>query len=269
MLLRVKKIPIDLNKYKRKSATENDCSRFIDYDAEIEIDGRLAIVYRHRLQEDGLEEVRNSLTMVKYNVAHRTGGMTSTSRIFGYSPRNHVKSQPCRATSLAIENQIAHSNLCKTALIVEKIYSEINPQLYKKHKNETDQNLQDSWKMEGTCFTSGIANDCNPLQYHFDSGNYAGVWSGMIVFKKHISGGHLSIPELDLTIACGDKSLLLFDGQSLLHGVTPIRKVRPDGRRFSLVYYSLKQMWRCLDIDGEIDRLREVRTKTERKDRKD
>ena len=114
-------------------------------------------------------------------------------------------------------------------------------------------------------FTSGIINDNNPLLYHFDAGNYKGVYLAMFGFKKGIEGGFLSVPEIDLRFKIGNKSLTLFDGQGLIHGVTPIKKTHPDAKRYTIVYYSLQQMWNCKTPGTELEILRERRTSLERR----
>jgi len=55
----------------------------------------------------------------------------------------------------------------------------------------------------------------------------------------------------------------LFDGQSILHGVTPITKTSEDAVRFTVVYYSLKQMWSCESPGDEIQRMRMKRAEIE------
>jgi hypothetical protein len=56
----------------------------------------------------------------------------------------------------------------------------------------------------------------------------------------------------------------MFDGQSVLHGVTPITKTNPDAVRYSIVYYSLQQIWNCLPLSEEVARIRNLKTKRER-----
>jgi hypothetical protein len=133
------------------------------------------------------------------------------------------------------------------------------------HEGITAEKVQPDYRMAGTAFTSGIANDNNPLWYHFDTGNYPGVWSGMLTLRQGVEGGYLSMPEWDVGLRVADKSLLLFDGQGLLHGVTPITKTSETGRRFTVVYYSLKGMWKCLPPKAELERIRRVRTEREEK----
>lgn len=259
----VKKKTLDLKQFKNRSAKLDDCSEFIKDSCRVFIDGKLAIVYLTGLEDSRLERLRKSLMEIDYTKSTRTSGMVTTSRIFGYAPRNPLRNHTCRSTTLASEDPKNHKAICDASALIEEHYKRENPELYKKHSSVSDEKLQDNWRMSKTVFTSGIANDCNPLRYHFDTGNYVGVWSGMIVLKKHITGGHLACPEIDMIFDCSDKSILLFDGQGLLHGVTPITKEHPSGRRFSVVYYSLKGMWQCLEINDEIARMRIKRTEME------
>ena len=85
----------------------------------------------------------------------------------------------------------------------------------------------------------------------------------MVVFKGGVSGGFLSLPEYRAGVELKDNSLFMFDGQSILHGVTPIKKHNPNSYRYSIVYYSLRQMWKCLTIDEEVIRIRQRKTKRE------
>jgi hypothetical protein len=110
----------------------------------------------------------------------------------------------------------------------------------------------DDWKIGDTPFTSGIINKNNQLPYHFDAGNVKNVWSNMVVFKKDVTGGCLACPELGITFELKDNSVLMFDGQNILHGVTPFNKTSPNGYRYSIVYYSLLPMWNCLPPKEEI-----------------
>jgi hypothetical protein len=87
----------------------------------------------------------------------------------------------------------------------------------------------------------------------------------MIVYKRFIEGGFLSCPEYNIGFELKNRSMLLFDGQGIIHGVTPITKLHPTlSRRYSIVYYSLHKMWNCLPIEDEIKRANEKRTTMER-----
>ena len=148
-----------------------------------------------------------------------------------------------------------------------KYYALHNTELYQEHLATTHENIVDDFSLPDVPFTSGIINDNNPLCYHFDSGNFKNVWSAMIVLKHKTSGGYLAMPEYDLMCEVANHSIFFFDGQSILHGVTPIKKLASDSRRFSLVYYSLQSMWNCQPLREEIARARTRREEVEQKRR--
>jgi hypothetical protein len=144
-------------------------------------------------------------------------------------------------------------------------YEKYFPEAYQKHQEIVDDKVLGEWKIGKTPFTSGIVNKNNWLKYHFDAGNFKGVLSNMVVFKKGTSGGHLVIPSLNLALAVDDNTLTVFNGQDILHGVSEIHYDDPNGYRYSIVYYSLEQMWKCDPIDEEIVRIRKVKTEREQK----
>mgnify|MGYP003336309376 FL=1 len=119
-----------------------------------------------------------------------------------------------------------------------------------------EEKIKNEWVIKGTPFTSGIVNKDNPLKYHFDSGNFKGVLSNMVAFKKNMNGGRLIIPAYNIKLEIEDGSLSVFDGQSILHGVSPFDKKNNDAYRYTIVYYSLEQMWKCETINDELIRIR-------------
>jgi hypothetical protein len=262
----VERRAIDLSAYKLRSAQESDYDALITESAEIYEDGRLMIVYLE-LDTDPAPIVE-ALQRVKYVNDFRTDGLPTNSRTFGFLPRNPLRRDFCTATSLAKENPADHALICDYAeRVCDRYYELYNPELYQRHKAATQKHVVGEYRIKQSVFTSGIINYNNPLKYHFDSGNFADVWSNMLVFKHKTSGGYLSVPEYGIGFELKHNSLLMFDGQGLLHGVTPIRKHAPDGFRFSVVYYSLRQMWNCAPLDDELIRIRKVKTERERKRR--
>ena len=57
----------------------------------------------------------------------------------------------------------------------------------------------------------------------------------------------------------------MFDGQGLVHGVTPVEAGEDAVYRYSVVYYSLRMMWQCLTTWEEVERARVLKTKREQK----
>lgn len=255
-ILQVQKLNnVDYKEYVKRTALEKDFTTLIKEPCVL-MDGEKVLVVYNIVDID-TDSIVKDLKALKYHEGKRTLGLVSTSRIFGFRPRSPIRGEFCSSTSLATENPEVHAKVCNLALDIEKYYEKYSPQIYSEHKAQTDEKIKDIYKIQGkSLFTSGIINKNNPLKYHFDSGNFNGVYSMMIVFKSGIQGGYLSLPEYGIGLELPNNAVLMFDGQSILHGVTPITKTTPESHRFSIVYYSLKQMWKCLALDEELARIR-------------
>lgn len=258
-----KKKDLNLKEYVKRSAREDDYATLIKEPC-ICMDGdRVVIIYDHF--DGDTRGVVSALRKIRYQVGLRTRGLKSTSRILGYRPRVEMRQDYCSATSLAAEQPHEHEVVCDLALKLEDYYKKYNPEGYAKHKEMTEGKVKKEWRIgKKSIFTSGIINKNNPLKYHFDTGNFSEVYSMMIVFKGGVDGGYLSLPEYDVGFELPNNSLFMFDGQGILHGVTPIRKKFEWSYRFSVVYCTLKRMWQCLEIDEEVARIRKVKTGRER-----
>lgn len=256
---------IEYKEFVKRSAFENDFKTLIKeptlvYD-EKEPD-EVKIIYD--VLDIDTKEVVNALKKINYHKSKRTNGLNTRSRIFGFRPRHTFKSNYCSSTSLAVEAPDEHAVVCNLATKIEDYYMKYYPQGYKRHLQTTDEKIKADWRIGGkSAFTSGIINKNNPLNYHFDTGNFNNVYSMMIVFKENVAGGYLSIPEYDIGIELVNNSILLFDGQSIMHGVTPIKYLADNGYRFSIVYYSLKKIWECLEINEELAWTRKHKTERE------
>lgn len=262
---------VNLAHYKKRQALETDYSTFIDQSTVVMIDDEPRIVY---IELDDVGEdctpVVNALETVDFNIIRgkRTSGMQGQSRTIGWMPRRTLRTDFCHISQLAIENSPAHQAVCTYAERVSTWYQRYNPTLYAKHEGLMQDKISPDYRMPDapqTVFTSGIINKDNSLPYHFDAGNFKNVWSCMLVFKKDIEGGFLSVPELDVGFQLKNNSLFMFDGQGILHGVTPIRKRSRQAYRYSIVYYSLQQMWNCLPITDELIRIRKKKTEREQR----
>jgi hypothetical protein len=262
----LEKKKIDLREFVQRRANESDCATLLKNEFRV-VDketGKVVCLYiKPNEDADALSEIFDCCTTVKYQEGFRTQGLKSTSRIFGYNPRNPLRKDFCSITSFATEQPHQHAKIMSGGVIAAKHYALHNSELYSEHLKTTKERVVEDYRHADVPFTSGIINDNNPLCYHFDSGNFKDVWSAMIVLKKEIGGGYLSMPEYGVMCEVKDKSIFYFDGQSILHGVTPITKLRPDSRRFSIVYYSLKAMWNCAPLREEIARARMRREQVE------
>lgn len=255
---------IDATKYVMRSALETDYGQLITDDV-IAIDADTKeIIFIHAKLDFDPSNIMWALDNIRYDVNQRSRGLKTTSRIFGYSPRITYRKDFCSSTSMAIEHPKQHVAVCQYGQQIAGLYNKFTPKAYKEHLALTKAKVLDEWAIKDTPFTSGIINKNNPLKYHFDSGNFKGVYSCMVVFKKDVRGGYLSMPEYDVGVSLPHNSVFMFEGQSVLHGVTPISKISDDAMRYSIVYYSLRQIWNCLPLTEEVARIRNIKTQRER-----
>lgn len=207
----------------------------------------------------------HALMTIKYDKNKRLAGLITNSRIFGYKPREQVRNNFCSSAQLSMESPIQHRIICDFAKDLSKIYKKYCGDVYDTHAAITKEKVLKQWTIDKTPFSSGIVNKNNALHYHFDSGNFKSVYSNMVAFRSNIKGGHLSIPEYDVGLEISNNSILLFDGQKIMHGVTPFKKMSPKAYRYTIVYYTLQQMWKCEPINAELARIKEQRTTLEKK----
>lgn len=255
---------LDIASYRFRQPCADDYSILLEQSTIVRdaTTGQIALVYLE-LEEDARALVER-LHTISYEEHERTNGMSTRSRIFGYRPRINIRHDYCTTASLFYDQPETHALVMAYAQKVALYYKTYEPELYQYHAEQIEKILPD-WRFEQTIFTSGIINKNNALAYHFDTGNVRGVWSNMLVFRDGTEGGALVLPEYELALATKHNSLVMFDGQNLLHGVTPILQTRPDGYRYSLVYYSLQNMWQCLPPTEEMARIRKKRTDREQK----
>ena len=261
--LDLKRLPVDKEKFKKRTALRSDVTNLIKDDCIVYVDDVPVVLYK-KLRTD-TSALRWAVKSQKYATGKRTRGLESTSSIFGFSPRVAMRHDYCTVTSMAQNYPKQHHVITDFAKELVGYYREYFPEQYEYHNALVEERVMQDWKIGGSPFTSGIVNRNNQLKYHFDAGNFKGVLSNMVVFKKDIDGGHLVIPELDLALEVGDNTLTVFNGQEILHGVSTIEYKNPAAYRYSIVYYSLEQMWKCEPLGEEIKRIRKVKTEREKK----
>lgn len=257
-ILHVRRRRIDLMAYRQRQAAEADFATLLTEPTLLYDEGVRAVTLAYLAVEEDTTALVAALRRVEIQRQTRTGGMPSLSRTFGYHPANRRRNNFCGPASLASEDAEAHAVIAGFAPAIARAYESVNPALAARH-TRLARGVRTDWLLEGTAFTSGIVNRDSALPYHFDTGNFAGVWSAMLGFKHDVRGGYLALPEYDVGLEIGDRTLTLFDGQGLLHGVTPFAKTSPHGYRFTVVYYSLDKMWLCLPPGEEAKRSKRPR----------
>ena len=257
-----KKVDIDIAKFKKRTAKRSDVSSLIKEDIII-YDNNEPVIFYKKLDED-TSALRWAMKNVKYGTGKRSRGLVSTSAVFGYSPRIAMRHDYCTSTAMAQTHKKQHYIITEFAEKLVRYYEKHFPLQYEKHKEVVDEKVMKEWTMGNTPFTSGIVNKNNQLKYHFDAGNFKGVLSNMVVFKKDVQGGYLVIPEYDIALEVADNTLTIFNGQNILHGVSTIEYPNEHAYRYSAVYYTLEQMWKCEPINDEIARIRKIKTEREK-----
>lgn len=182
----------------------------------------------------------------------RLSGIRYPSRVFGFSaPKPLRRRWACSPTLLTRDYPELADILDKFTKLNWEMFMKYAPEQAAQHKQMIDEQIKDDWKIAKLPFTSGVINNTAALPYHRDSGNVAGSWSAMLALRKGVEGGALHLPEYDFTFGIPNGSITLFDGQGTWHGVTPLVRAKNDGYRFTLVWYAIKEMCKCLSMEEE------------------
>lgn len=199
---------------------------------------------------------------LKYQESDRLSGIHSSSLIFGSAPRDPIKRLPARRCAFNGNNKKAYADLLRIGSTAQSLFEKHAPEQFAVHKKAIE-NMSTYWLMPYLQFTSGIINNSNQLFYHTDNGNTFGCYSMMYTFRTSgVVGGYLHLPEYNVLVKNGHNSLLIFDGATVLHGVTPFKKVGKDAKRITIVYYCLEKMLSCCpDEKSEVEFQNEKRTK--------
>lgn len=261
------------DEFKHKQPKKEDYSRLIKEFGIYELENNNSILYMD-LGKAG-ENLIKAFQNVSYYSSRRTGGLKTNSSLLAYKPRAPLKGEFCSTASMSYNYPLEHDLFLETSRNLSLLYKKYLPEVFKKHMDEIEKERkigQNKYKkllkeyiIEGTPFTSGVVNKNNELKYHYDHGNIKDVCSAMVVLKNDVVGGYLSIPAYGVAFEMKNNSVLFFNGQNILHGVTSIYKTSIDAYRFSVVYYTLKDMWNCLTSEEE---LMESRKYYEKKDAK-
>lgn len=257
---------LSAEKQRACTALASDCRMLLDEPAVLFIDGQPGGLYMPVPPEE-LAGARAAVERIDYQETYRTGGLKTRSRVVGFQPRVTVRRDYCTTAAMSHDMPKEHALICAGAALASRYFKEYLPEAFAAHEKVVQAQVKPGWMLPGSAYTSGIVNWDNRLNYHCDSGNFPGTWNAMLTFKKDLEGGHLAIPELDVTLAVRDATLSIFNAQALMHGVTPFRKTSPRGYRYTIVYYALSGMCHCGTPAEELERIRAVKTQRELKRR--
>lgn len=189
-----------------------------------------------------------------------SSGMSNVSRTFGMAPRKPTQwREGCAPTSMSRDHPEASAYLAYYAeLLAEEMNAFVPKQV--QADEQTIQQVLPEWRLtEQALWTSGVINKSSQLAYHRDKFNFD-AWSAMVCLRRGTRGGYLHLPEYGMVLSCRDGYAAYWSGYRLLHGVTPIQTIQPDGYRFTVVYYALRGMKDCHTHAVEQEYAREKRT---------
>ena len=260
-VLTVEKRKVDAKALRYQVADpDRDFNLVVDRDTDVMVGGELVVSYR--VLEILPVDLLRACQSIEYNETARTDGLVTRSRTFGFLPRVTLRRDFCTSSSMSTQHPEEHAIFCDTARMASAAYRMANPRRWERQSKALEAVLPE-WRIAGTPFTSGIVNQSNSLRYHKDAGNFADLWSVMVAFSADIEGGLLAVPELDLAFSFARPAMIMFDGASLVHAVTPIARRSSMAYRYSIVFYAMKAMCNCLAAPEELARIRRVKTARE------
>jgi len=183
----------------------------------------------------------------------RLSGLAVTHRTFGYQPPAPLRRRyGCSTSQFNAQYPKATTQLAQMCRVAEYVFRTYASEVHDETANKVRDAIPPAWLIAGTPWSSGIINQTVSLPYHKDQGNISRSWSAMLVARRHVEGGLLHLADYDTWFAVPHGSITIFDGQSVVHGVSPMRMAHPGGFRYSVVTYAKSGMKRCCpDPAGE------------------
>lgn len=199
----------------------------------------------------------------------RLSGIVVTHRTFGFTPPVPLRRRwSCARSRFDYEQPEAMALIEEYCRAAEHIFRTQAPEVYEQTAHKVREWIPGAWLISGTPWTSGIINHTAALPYHKDSGNIPGSWSAMLTSRRNVDGGLLHLVDYDCWLKVPNGSIAIFDGQSVLHGVTPFHFAAPNAYRFTLVTYARKGMKVCCpDPSGEPHRAAVAATEADNRKR--
>lgn len=198
----------------------------------------------------------------------RLSGVAVTHRTFGYQPPVPIRRRyGCSRSQFNTEQPAAMRVLTEFCAVAEYVFRSYAHDAHEHTVDIVVPRVAPAWRIAGTPWTSGIINQTAALPYHVDRGNFAGSWSAMLGARHRVEGGYLHLADYDTYLAIDHGSITIFDGQSVVHGVTPLTKVGPGGYRYTTVTYAKRDMKVCA-ADPREEVKRAARETTQAEDRR-
>jgi hypothetical protein len=176
----------------------------------------------------------------------RLNGMAVVHRTYGYAPPQPMRRRyGCSRSQFNTEYPEAMEILAEFCRLAEHVFRIHAVDAHDDTAGRVGAVIAPAWRISGTPWTSGIINKTAALPYHVDKDNVPLSWSAMLVARRAMGGGLLHLADYDTYLAVPHGSITLFDGQSIVHGVTPMTTTGPHSYRYSTVVYAKQLMKKC------------------------
>ena len=238
---------IDIDNYNEddsmigKQPTNEHYDNVISCDTDLYINGIMVLKYRI-LTGEVLKYANYLNNNAKITSGKRVNGLGVSNDILGFMPRNPTRCNWCRATASSKKNPKNFGAAVKYAEMIDSLYD-----------CEHDNNVLNDWLLGSSRFSTLNINKNFAIKYHRDSGNIKSQKSNVFICRKNATGGRLVIPHANIAFEQKNGALIIFDGHSIVHGVTPI-EIHSGGYRSSLVLYTMLEMKNCLSPVDESKR---------------
>lgn len=208
------------------------------------------VVNARRLASEIAESLRyvtwEDAGFTKETTAGRLSGLAIAHNTFGFSaPVPMRRRYGCSRSQFNVRYPKAWELIQQFALVAEDTFRIHASEVHDITARRVRDTIAAPWLIAGTPWTGGIINRTAALPYHTDKSNISSSWSAMLVCRRDVAGGLLHLADYNVYLAVPHGSITIFDGQSVVHGVTPLRITRPGGFRYSLVSYAKNEMACC------------------------
>jgi hypothetical protein len=263
MTLTPKTYPFDYQANKGKRPTSADYDILVTEDTDIKVDGVVVCSYR-KLPPEVSATLSACVKKAKCQKSARTLGVVQNSAVFGALPRVAVREDYCRFSAPTKSQPEVFFGLATVAQYLWSVYKDRFPSVALEFE-KFSRKIPSDWKKTGTPFTTVNVNKNYAIGYHLDAANYGGVYSNVLISKKHAKGGHFVLPQYRIALAQDDGALVIVDGVKVPHGVTAIEPTSDKWERSSVVFYTLGNLQHCLPKKEELARAKKVTTERARK----
>lgn len=255
--------PFDYRANKGKQPKSDSYDILVTEDTDIEVDGVVVCSYR-KLPPEVKATLAACVNKAKCQKSTRTRGVAQNSAVFGALPRVPVREDYCRFSAPTKSQPEVFFGLGSVAQYLWGVYKDRYPVVAREFADFASKIAPD-WRKTGTPFTTVNVNKNYAIGYHLDAANYGGVYSNVLISKKHAKGGYFVLPQYRIALEQADGALVIVDGVRVPHGVTAIEPTSDNWERSSVVFYTLGNLQHCLPKKEELARSKKVTTERARK----